>query len=220
MNCLIGISNGALENHVIDDPLVTKIHIGMQIENNVYIYWFSLKNNSTDYPSLKAFHYGYSHLYYTSGRVKKNVGYSTMEIKRAEINKEQVVSIVLTFWNRTNLDKFIGSVTINTDTHARRIMMRFFPNCDVQEVIYDPAIKQWKGNLLTVGELFVNDKTFVNQIFSIGQQISTIKNDVYANRNVLDKVQNDMRAMNTILITTVNELKEAQASLSSAQAKM
>ena len=31
MNLCIGLSNGAVQNVVIDDPLVNKIHIAMQI---------------------------------------------------------------------------------------------------------------------------------------------------------------------------------------------
>ena len=138
MNLCIGLSNGAVQNIIVDDPLVNKIHIAMQIVPDNYIYWFSLKNNSTDYPLLTTFHYNYSYMAYTGGKEEPKVGFNTYEIKR----KDNVVALVLTFYDRTYLDRYIGSASITTDTHARRIMMRFFADCDIKDVLWNVQDKQ------------------------------------------------------------------------------
>ena len=171
MNLAIGQSNGAIQNVILDDPLVNRIHIAMQIEKDTYIHWFSLKNNSTDYPYLSTYHLNYSNVLFTNGREELKTGYNTYEIKR----KENVVSLVLTFWDRTYLDRYIGSSSISSETHARRIMMRFFTNCDIKDVSYIVQDKQWQANLVTIGELINNQLTMANQIFFLGQQTETIK---------------------------------------------
>ena len=154
MNLCIGLSNGGVRNIVLDDPIINKIHIALQIVPDNYVYWFSLKNNSTDYPYMAAYHYNFSDVMYTYDRLEKNVGYSTYEIKR----KGAVVSLVLSFYDRTYLDKFIGGNEILTDTHARRIMMRFFADCEISDVAYSLVDKQWQGNLITIGEIYNNQR--------------------------------------------------------------
>ena len=204
MNLCIGLSNGAVKNIVVDDPLVNKIHIAMQIVPDNYVYWFSLKNNSTDYPYLSGYHYNYSDVLFSYGREEKNVGYSSYEIKR----KENLVSLILTFYDRTYLDRFVGSVKIMTDTHARRVMMRFFTDCDISDVVWSEADKQWQGNLITIGELFKNQQIMADQIMSLGRQIETNKADIYTNRNVLNSVQTDLRTANKNIITVSNGLEQ------------
>ena len=102
------------------------------------MYWFSFKNNSTDYPTISAFHYSYSYLYYTLTRTENNVGYETFIIKR----QGTIVTLEFTFYDRDYLDRFVGSSTIDTETQARRIGLRFFTNCDVQDVIYNQSFKR------------------------------------------------------------------------------
>ena len=213
MNLCIGLSNGAVQNVVVDDPLVNKIHIAMQIVPDNYIYWFSLKNNSTDYPYLTTFHYNYSNMAFTYGREEQKVGYSTYEIKR----KDNVVSLILTFYDRTYLDRYIGSIAIMTDTHARRVMMRFFTDCDISDVVWSAQDKQWQGNLVTIGELFKNQKVIADQIVSLGQQIDTNnKADIYTNRNVLDTVQRDLRTANKNIINVGNDLAQEKETMKNA----
>ena len=122
MNLCVGLSNGAVFNTVVDDPLVNKIHIALQIVPDNYIYWFSFKNNSTDYPYLSAYHYSFSDIMFSYGRVEKSVGYSSYEVKR----KDNVVSLVLSFYDRSYLDRFIGSIKIMTDTHVRILHLSLF----------------------------------------------------------------------------------------------
>ena len=121
-----------------------------------------------------------------------------------------MVSLVLTFYDRTYLDRYIGSASITTDTHARRIMMRFFADCDIKDVLWNVQDKQWQANLVTIGELIANQQIMANQLFSIGQQIDTNKADIYVNRSVLQKVQNDIKTMNSVVISTTNSLTEVK----------
>ena len=204
MNLSIGLSNGAVKNIVVDDPLTTKIHIAMQISPDNYVYWFSLKNNSTDYPYLSAYHYGYSDVMFSLDKLEKNAGYSTYEIKR----KAGVVSLVLTFYDRSYLDKFIGSTNIETDTHARRIMMRFFTDCEITDVAYSLVEKQWQANLITLGEIYNNQRIITEQVTSLGRQLDTAKADIYTNRSVLNTVQTDLRTANKNIITVSNGLEQ------------
>ena len=114
MNLSIGVSNGAMQNVLCEDPLVNRIHIAMKApDKDEYIYWFSLKNNSTDYPCLSTYHWNYSNVLFTNGREELKTGYNTFEIKR----KENVVSLVLTFWDRSYI------LTDTLDQHQLQLIL-------------------------------------------------------------------------------------------------
>ena len=79
--------------------------------------------------------------------------------------------------------------------------------------LWNAQDKQWQANLVTIGELFKNQKVIADQIVSLGQQIDTNKADIYINRNVLDKVQTDLRTANKNIINTINDLAQVKETL-------